>query len=639
MRSSSSRSTPAPEGAMKKRARTSKCSSSSQAEAGPSHGDAPASGEQPSADEHSAVLFFKHPTTVRMRNREAQARWRNRQKGKQAEEKMKMAEVEEARKQLQAETMAFNAQRQAWQAFMRSCQQQHQGHPGRSGLQPDYSVVPIRGIDTYQSAVLRTPMLPREVLDVQFAINETVHRVCGWPQLPRDAVINFRLDSLFRRKKLHTRALSKLLSLCEDKENVTAATDLCNLMHGFLNLARMLGWTALSNGTTAAGVIDSEYTQAGLRECGVPSVGHWQRVAASLDLTKQQHETILQMREEWYLCKKQARQQAASVPSTVQAYLSEQPGQEPRVSHGQLEDCHVRLQRCRQEEHKAACKFNFGVRGQVLTPIQNAKVLLLSWPYKADMEAILNGLPSEHAPPMGHQDHDPALLWPLDSNTPGHGFGLPDPQAGSIFPPLDLRATAMATAPLLDRAGGTDGQSQSRHSPSYFGPTLVQASALNLSTHEDDMPIDFPTSAAALSLPLAAVTSLSMANSDTQRPAACVSAAMPPLDEKPVYDFTRGLQLPTSLLGAADIGPATSAPLFQPGTGRGMATGNPAAFAQQAWQQAFATMAGSAMVSAMAGDPGGARNLDLALDLNDWGALDDLNDQLLEFSRDRRQEL
>lgn len=60
-----------------------------------------------------------------------------------------MKEVEEARKTLQAETQAFHAQRQAWQAFMRSCQQQ-QGNPSRTGLQPDYSVVPIRGLDTYQ---------------------------------------------------------------------------------------------------------------------------------------------------------------------------------------------------------------------------------------------------------------------------------------------------------------------------------------------------------------------------------------------------------------------------------------------------------------------------------------------------------
>ncbi|KAK9800295.1 hypothetical protein WJX73_005981 [Symbiochloris irregularis] len=30
--------------------------------------------EQPATDDHSSVLFFKHPTSVRMRNREAQAR-------------------------------------------------------------------------------------------------------------------------------------------------------------------------------------------------------------------------------------------------------------------------------------------------------------------------------------------------------------------------------------------------------------------------------------------------------------------------------------------------------------------------------------------------------------------------------------
>lgn len=28
--------------------------------------------ERPAADDHSSVLFFKHPTSVRMRNREAQ---------------------------------------------------------------------------------------------------------------------------------------------------------------------------------------------------------------------------------------------------------------------------------------------------------------------------------------------------------------------------------------------------------------------------------------------------------------------------------------------------------------------------------------------------------------------------------------
>ena len=67
---------------------------------------------------------------------------------------MRLQEVEELRRSLAAETAAFNAQRQAWRAFMRSCEHHQQGtvlHGGK--LQPDYTLVPVSGGDTYQVAV------------------------------------------------------------------------------------------------------------------------------------------------------------------------------------------------------------------------------------------------------------------------------------------------------------------------------------------------------------------------------------------------------------------------------------------------------------------------------------------------------
>ncbi|KAK9800277.1 hypothetical protein WJX73_002609 [Symbiochloris irregularis] len=352
---------------------------------------------EPMADDHSTVLFFKHPTSVRMRNREAQARYRSRQKHKHMEQEQKMQEVEEARKALQAETKAFNAQRQAWQAIMQICEQQQQAASSINSLQPDLSLAPLRGDDTMQSAILRTAghpnHIPAEILEVQYSIDSCVHRVCGLPQPTRDDVLRFRLDSLFERKKLHMQAISKLLAQCTDRDNKAAHKALSDLMHNFSLGCRLLDWSSMSSGNSAASVVDAEFTKSGLREFGLPSAEHWKRAVASLNLSKQQLSTIMQMRGEWHQSRRRARQQVTDLPSTIQAYVSEQPGS--NISHQQLEECHVRLQRCRQEEHKAACKFTFGVRNLVLTPIQNAKLLLLSWPYKMDMEAILNALCGE----------------------------------------------------------------------------------------------------------------------------------------------------------------------------------------------------------------------------------------------------
>lgn len=67
-----------------------------------------------------------------------------------------MKELEEARKTLEAETKAFNAQRQAWQAIMQICEQQQQQQEANciSSVQPDLSLVPLRGTDTMQVHVL-----------------------------------------------------------------------------------------------------------------------------------------------------------------------------------------------------------------------------------------------------------------------------------------------------------------------------------------------------------------------------------------------------------------------------------------------------------------------------------------------------
>ncbi|KAK9800284.1 hypothetical protein WJX73_003552 [Symbiochloris irregularis] len=213
-------------------------------------------------------------------------------------------------------------------------------------------------------------------------------------------------------------------------------------------LSRWINWSPISlgNGSKTPGaihVINDAYNTAGLRENGLPSAEHWRRAAASLQLTDQQYKAIMDMRAKWRASRERARQQAADLPHTVQAYILEQPGLGPLgITHQQLEDCHLRLRRCQKEERDAICRFNYEIRAQVLTPMQNAKLLILSFPYKIDMEAIFTALAEPE-------------LWPVETSPQG-GFYQPSARTTADMghhlaaaTPLDINRHLTASSALL----------------------------------------------------------------------------------------------------------------------------------------------------------------------------------------------
>lgn len=112
------------------------------------------------ADAHAAPQFNVHGVQLGVESSHSrsemqsanpvQARYRSRQKNKQAEQDKRLQEVEEAKKALQAEMTAFNAQKQAWRAIMHSCQQPQLDNL----LHPERAAVQLRGEDTYEVSTM-----------------------------------------------------------------------------------------------------------------------------------------------------------------------------------------------------------------------------------------------------------------------------------------------------------------------------------------------------------------------------------------------------------------------------------------------------------------------------------------------------
>lgn len=431
--------------------------------------------------EHAAVIFYKHPSRTRLRNRRAQARYREKRKGKNAEqEKMLqgvetvqaeverlLADIEQSRASLEAERADFAAQKQAWQAHMQTDQALQQ--PAR-WLSPDLSALALRSDDTYQVAIRKAGM-SEAFLDVSFAIACFVHRTCDWPLPTRDDINHYRLDRLFERKAQHQLAIERLTDADGSAAAHAQLDEYAALVAG---VTKTLGWTSMTGGNAMARIMDTEFTQAGVRQYGLPPARHWRQAAARLRLSRGQCRAMLQLRDRWLSRRHAARLQIASLPIQMQSYLQHQPGAASwsypaSASSRAGVDCQTQLQACLQEEHKAAAEFFHGVRNKVLTSYQAAMLLRAAWPYKLDLHAVssamLDLLPGDEASahlqlPLALPTSLPTSLpstsdqqsSPDGADSPGQGSPSSLPQAELCCSAQSVPQAAMQSLPAIHAA-------------------------------------------------------------------------------------------------------------------------------------------------------------------------------------------
>lgn len=207
----------------------------------------------------------------------------------------------------------------------------------------------------------------------------------------------------------------RLLEACDsvgDKASYARLEEFTSLLCA---MNRAIGWSAMTAGNDLARIVDTEFTKAGIREYGLPAADHWERAAALLNLTGQQARRMLQLRAQWLQRRSQARQQLTNIPSRINAFILDQAGDASNrypSSCAEGENCHLQLRQCLAEDHEAASDFFYGVREQVLTPHQNATLLMAAWPYKMDISGLCNALADLSA------RHSQAAATSIAINTP-----------------------------------------------------------------------------------------------------------------------------------------------------------------------------------------------------------------------------
>ncbi|KAK9800884.1 hypothetical protein WJX73_005631 [Symbiochloris irregularis] len=380
----------------------------------------------------SAIEPLRARPPKRAAQARAQQRYRERQRAKLAEHDSAVKELARVKDILAQDRAMFAAERAAW------AQSLQQGPV--PWLPPDPSNLEIAPTDTYEVAIRKTAGMPESILQSLYLLQRAICCVHGWPAPPFEQTRSFVIRDVFVRKQQTVRAISRVVQEYEASGSPASLSHLQAFMSALAVLYRGTGTTSsmprLTTSNKVANAIRKSFEDAILREHGLPPADHWHKVTDALELTPQQQNTIMVMQQDWQSSMEQATRNATNIPDDVGTFLQIQASlQHPRESTAgeaslqmtmQGESCLARLHQYMRNQSRATTDLVFGIREKVLTPYQQAKLEIASFPWKMDMAAICSVVAERHRP----RQHAPP---PMDAGALGAAFGGPNWDAPGGF--------------------------------------------------------------------------------------------------------------------------------------------------------------------------------------------------------------
>ncbi|KAK9808435.1 hypothetical protein WJX73_004971 [Symbiochloris irregularis] len=157
-------------------------------------------------------------------------------------------------------------------------------------------------------------------------------------------------------------------------KSLTSSTEAQSKLEGVMPLAVRYNQTMMQRQPLPALALRAAEVEATLATNGRAPEAHWQKVAGIVNLSQEQR-TQLESHRQSLVARAELPGYAAHAPEATTTFLTA---------------CALsqRLEQCADEECKAVCDFGFSIMQQVLTPKQQAQLVVASQPYKVHMLAF-----------------------------------------------------------------------------------------------------------------------------------------------------------------------------------------------------------------------------------------------------------
>ncbi|KAK9812475.1 hypothetical protein WJX73_002974 [Symbiochloris irregularis] len=389
--------------------------------------------------DHSALRHFRHSERQRSRNRKAQQAFRERAKAKTEWDVAAAARnVQQAWTRLHVEKEAFAAERHAWLA-----NSSHITEGLGKWVSPSAEGLAVQAGDSFKVAVLKSPGVPDELLEVLFQATCQSFAICGLDKPAKHDVDFWQLDShLHFRSNIGKQAIARAVADAEADSSAQSLIRLKDLMLTWMAFMKLCSMNDRSAGADLTRLMFQWVHKYPYEQYGPPPAHHWHIAAARAKLSASQRRQMLTLHQRFHERLHSIRIRAAALPDHLNAFLqgnmdavSERMSTYPSASS---QDHDTVLAGLLREEHEAASQFFFGIRGKVLTSIQDAHIFLAAFPYQPSMDDICQALTGWHNYPDLPADNA--------QGGPQHNTGITD-----AAPMLLKSEPSLQSTPLLDR--------------------------------------------------------------------------------------------------------------------------------------------------------------------------------------------